>query len=270
MGLCGLLLTAASGGFAQSFTLYDGTSGVTPDDPSWGWTYASTGGTAVKTASGGLTTLDTTANDAISAGFSTVTSSRSTPFALNNATGYTVSFDLQTNAENHSNPNADKNGDGLADRSGVSLIVLGSNHQGVEMSFWQNEIWTQQSSPLFIHSPTSERDQGTGLTSLLTQYYLTVQGSSYSLSNAVGAVLLTGSLHDYYGNGAPALPYSASNFLFLGDDTTSANGSFSVANVSVTLATPEPGAWALVASGLTGSVLLWKRCRRHSATRKSR
>ncbi|MCW3096429.1 MAG: putative exosortase interaction protein [Chthonomonadaceae bacterium] len=269
MGLCGLLLAAANAGFAQSFTLYDGTSGVTPDNATWGWNYLSTGGSATKTAVGGVTTLDSTASDGISAGFSTVTSGRSTPFVLNNAAGYTVGFDIQVNSENHSNANADKNADGLADRSGVSLIVLGSDHKGVEMAFWQDEIWTQQDSPLFIHNTVSERDQGAGLTNLLTHYNLTVQGSSYSLSNAGGTVLLTGSLRDYFGNGAPSLPYATPNFLFLGDDTTSANGSVGIGRVTVTLATPEPGVWTLLASGLIGTGLLWKRRKRHSPGKKA-
>ncbi len=181
ISLCGLLLAVGSAGFAQSFTLYSGASGVTPDDASWGWNYLSTGGSAVKAASGGVTTLDSTASDGISAGFSTVTSARSTPFVLNNALGYTVGFDVQVNSENHSNASADKNADGLADRSGVSLIVLGSDHKGVEMAFWQNEIWPQQDNPLFIHNPVTERAQGANLTSLLAHYNLSVKGTTYAL-----------------------------------------------------------------------------------------
>jgi hypothetical protein len=258
IGLSGLLLAVASTGFAQSFTLYNGTSNVTPDDSAWGWSYLSQGGSAVKTAGGGVTTLDSTASDGISAGFSTVTSARSTPFVLDNARGYTVGFDIQVNAENHSNPNADKNADGLADRSGVSLIVLGSNHKGLELAFWQNEIWPQQDNPLFIHNTVTERAQGANLTSLLTHYDLQIQGSNYALSNA-GGVLLTGNVRDYAGNGAAFAPYTTSNFLFLGDDTTSARGNVNIARVTVTLATPEPGVWALLGSGLLGSVLLRRR-----------
>lgn len=268
MGLCGLLLTAAGAGFAQSFTLYNGASNVTPDDATWGWSYLSLGGSATKTASGGVTTLDSTANDSISAGFSTVTSARSTPFVLDNARGYTVGFDIRVNAEDHSNASADKNADGLADRSGVSLLVLGSDHKGLELAFWQNEIWPQQDSPLFIHNAVTERAQGANLTSLLTHYDLQITGSSYTLSNG-GGVLLTGNLRDYAGNGAAFAPYTTSNFLFLGDDTTSARGSVGIARVNVTLATPEPGAWTLLGSGLIGGGLLWKRRKRRSADKKA-
>jgi len=264
VGIGGLLLLVASAGFAQSFTLYNGVSGVTPDDASWGWNYLSTGGAAGKTAGGGATTLDSTASDGISAGFSTVTSARSTPFALNSAAGYTVGFDLQVNLEDHSNAGADKNADGLADRSGVSVIVQGSDHKGVELAFWQDEIWTQQDAPLFTHSPVTERAQGAGLTSLMTHYNLTVLGSTYSLTNGSGTVLLTGNLHDYFGNGGPALPYASPNFLFIGDDTTSARGSVSIAKVGVSLGTPEPGAWALLGSGLMGGGLMIRRRKRRS------
>ena len=264
VGLGGLLLLAASAGYTQSFTLYNGTSGVTPDDASWGWSYLSTGGSAGKTASGGVTTLDSTASDGISAGFSTVTSSRNNPFVLNSATGYTVSFDIQVNSENHSNAGADKNADGLADRSGVSVIVQGSDHKGVELAFWQDEIWTQQDNPLFIHNTVTERAQGAGLTSLLTHYNLNVLGSAYSLTNGSGTVLLTGSLRDYFSNGGPSLPYATPNFFFIGDDTTSARGSVSVARVGVSLGTPEPGAWALLGSGLMGGTLLIRRRKRRA------
>lgn len=269
MGLAGLMLAAASGSFAQTFTLYNGASGVTPDDASWGWSYASTGGSAGKTASGGVTNLDSTVSDGISAGFSTVTSTRSTPFALNNANGYTVGFDLQVNTEDHSNASADKNGDGLADRAGVSLIVLGNDHKGVELAFWQNEIWAQQDSPVFTHSTTTERNQSAGLTSLLTHYNLTIQGNSYSLANGSGTVLLTGTLKDYLGNGGPSLPYGVSNFLFVGDDTTSARGSASIGSVTVSLGTPEPSTWALLSSGLLGSGLLWRRRTRKAMCKRT-
>ena len=270
LSLSALLLASASVGFTQSFTLYNGASNVTLDDPSWGWNYVSQGGSAIKTAGGGMTTLDSTASDSISAGFSTVTSSRSTPFILDNARGYTVGFDIQVNTENHSNPAADKNADGLADRSGVNLIVLGSDHKGLELAFWQDEIWPQQDNPLFIHNALKERAQGVSLTSLLTHYDLRIQGNNYVLANGGGTVLLTGNLRDYAANGAPALPYAGQNFLFLGDDTTSARGSVGIAGVKLLLATPEPGAWALLGSGLAGGALLGRRRNRSSAKKNVR
>ena len=162
-----------------------------------------------------------------------------------------------------------KNADGLADRSGVSLIVLGSDHKGVELAFWQDEIWAQQASPVFTHSAVSERDQSAGLTSLLTHYNLNVQGSTYTLSNGGGTVLLAGTLKDYLANGGPALPYAAGNFLFFGDDTTSARGNASIGGVTVSLTTPEPGVWGLLASGFLGSSLLWRRRKRRSSSQKA-
>ena len=51
---CLLLL---SGGAARAQLLYDGSSGVTPDNNQWNWNYASLGGTASNTASGGAAIL---------------------------------------------------------------------------------------------------------------------------------------------------------------------------------------------------------------------
>ncbi|MEL6209666.1 MAG: hypothetical protein AAFR44_05675, partial [Pseudomonadota bacterium] len=66
------------------------------------------------------------------------------------------------------------------------------------------------------------------------QYSLAVQGNSYTLS-ANGTAILTGTLQDYTAgntNGAPN-PYTTSNFIFLGDNTTSARGEFRLNQIAL-------------------------------------
>ncbi len=255
----------ASVSLAQSTVLYDTAGSLTPDQSPWGWTYQAIGPVS-PTFSGGATQLDTSASDAYQAGFA-----RFTPNALNASLGYTVRFDLKTLSEDHSNSASDKNSDGLSDRAGIAVIVLGSDHKGVELDFWQNEIWAQQISPIFTHSQTSERGfldttaAGTGVDGL-DRYDLKIIGNSYSLfANGASSALLTGLLKDY---SAGPIIYSSTNFLFIGDNNTTTRGSFQLSHVEAIVA-PEPGSIVIlgIASGL---LTLGTRAIRHSTRRKKR
>ena len=89
----------------------------------------------------------------------------------------------------------------------------------------------------------------------LTRYELEVRGSQYRLL-AGGAEILAGPLRDYYWppdvitNPALAV-YGRENFLFLGDDTSSASAEFDLGRVSVQapIAVPEPATVVLVLGG---------------------
>lgn len=218
--------------------LYDGSSGVLPDHTSWGWSYVATGGTA--SMGGGMANLDTTANDLFAAGWG-----RTAPFSLNASTGFTVRFDVQIVAETHSASSADKNGDGLADRAGFSIIVLGSDAKGVELAFWEDEVWAQQDAPLFIHSTSSERAFLD--TTALTRYDLTMAGNAYILK-AGGTTILSGARKDYSAFTGFPDPYETPDFLFFGDNTSSASGRSGVAWVEAT-PVPEPATCAVLAIG---------------------
>jgi hypothetical protein len=195
--------------------LYNGSLNTLPEQQG-ALLFASSGGSvATEAASSGKTTLDS-GDAAVKAGWSTLLSN------LDRTTGFDLSFDLKINSETH-NTN---------DRAGTSVILLGSDHQGVELGFWTNDIWAQTSSPAFTHGEEHAFD-----TTAMTHYDLSIQGSSYNLS-ANGTSILTGPVRDYGGLGASPNVYAFGNFVFIGDDTTSATGSMDFASMAIA---PEPG-----------------------------
>lgn len=234
------IVVAACCAASQAVVLYDGSSGQLPDHPGWGWNYGATGGSTG--VGGGATTLDTLGDIATSAGWG-----RLAPFTLDPSAGFTVRFELRIESEDHSAPGADKNGDSLADRAGFSVIVLGADRRGVELGFWEDEVWAQQDVPLFIHSPISERTFRD--TRVMTRYEVTVVGSSYEL-RADGALVMSGSSKDYTAFAGFPDPYETPNFLFFGDNTSSASARAQIAYVEAT-PVPEPSTMAL-ALGIVG------------------
>lgn len=229
------LLAGIATAEAATVTLYNGALGTAPS--SQGWISQTTG--ATQTVGGGATTLNTTANDGVQAGYS-----RFTP--LNRTTGYTLSFRVQLLAEDHSNPAAQNNTavDNIADRAGFSIIVLSSDLQGIELGFWTNDltttnrIWAQNDGPVKadpVSAPSGTRfthAEGTSFnpSSGLINYDLSVLNNSYTLY-ANSSPILSGALRNYSNEGSV---YGLSNFLFFGDNTTSARGSFSLASVAAT------------------------------------
>lgn len=249
IGLVSTLLMATAT-LAPAQTLYDGASGKTPDQAPYTWIFGQTPPPPDLRgiAGNGATTLNTTGNNGFMAGYN-----HFAPFALNSITGYTVSFDLQVNSETHDGPTADKNSDGIADRAGVSLIVLGNDNRGVELAFWNNEVWTQNNA--FLHTVGDGENAAFDTTSGRIHYVLDVANGGYALS-ADGTALLGGSLHSYAAFGPP---YTLPNYLFIGDDTTSARGNFSLFQVQVT---PEPGTLASLLGLMAGSTGILYRARR--------
>ncbi|OUL33201.1 hypothetical protein BV372_17190, partial [Nostoc sp. T09] len=163
--------------------------------------------------------------------------------------GFTVSFDLKINSESH---NKDDNGDGIQDRAGFSVTVVTSdNTKAIELGFWGNQIWAQNDGPnapsgptktLFTHSATESVSYNT--MSTLTHYDLTIKGNTYYLFAAGGtAPILTGSLRNYtafdhtsagpLGTSLPYDPYERTNFIFLGDNTTSAQADVNLKNIAL-------------------------------------
>lgn len=209
---------------ARAQVLYDGALNTAPGDQGW---FAFTVG-ATETVSGGATTLDTQALNAVQAGYSR------TDTTLDRNGGFSLRFTVRLLAESHANP----------DRAGFSLICLTSDAKGIELGFWSDRVFAQSDSPsLFVHAEEGFLDT----TAARTPYTLDVQGSAYTL-RAHGAVVLSGALRDYTGFAGFPDPYETPNFLFLGDDTTSARGAFQLSRVAVTA--PEPGTLALAAAGL--------------------
>ena len=192
--VAGLLASLASG---SAQILYDGALGL-PAGQSW--SYFATGGTQTSTNNGVL--LDTSANNGFQAGYSF-----SAP-RLNRTNGFAVRFTSRMLAEAHASAN----------RAGFSVIVLADDKRGLELAFWTNTIFAQADSPLFTHAEETNFPATNSV-----DYALTFHPTNYVLT-ANGAAILTGPVRDYTAFTGFPNPYSTPNFLFFGDDTTSAGG----------------------------------------------
>lgn len=213
--------------FAHAVTLYDGSLGTTPNVQ--GWTYFPDNGTfplppasVTMAATTGGTLLQTLSPNTDRAGFFR------SDISQNRNSGYTLRFNLRIDADD---VNVGNN-----DRAGFSVIALSSDLQGIELAFWDDSVFAQSDSPLFTHAEEALLN-----TSTLREYALTIQGSNYSLTWPGGSGL-SGVLRNYSAHSNAV--YSTSNFLFLGDNTTSAGADIFLGNVEFQ-AIPEPGTWAL-------------------------
>jgi len=236
-------------GLGGGVPLYDAQSGLLPTaQPDWDWTYGAfdTGSTA--TVVGGVLVLDSTAS-AGQAGFNHLSAN------LDSTVGFTLSFAFRLGSESH---------DPAGHRSGFSIIVLDQAAQGVELSFWTNEVWAKTPTGTFGHSATESINVNTTVD---RTYRLTFLGGQYTLTTD-NAAPLSGALRHYtYASGSPVDPfvnliYDQTNYIFFGDNTSSAAAN--VALSAITLApVPEPGEWALMLAGL-GCVAAVARRRRRS------
>ncbi len=218
---------AASGSYAPSAaptcastsTLYDGALGGTPDTQ--GLLYPQTFAvSATQTFSNGLTILDTTPLQSDLAGY--VGDPARVP-ALDRTSGYTLTFGVQVVSEAHGNNN----------RAGFSIIALSQDKLGVELGFWSDHIWAQEGGTdpnLFTHAEDAPFTTTTGLIS----YTLAIHGGTYALA-ANGAPILNGNLRDYTAFAGFPDPYETPNFIFLGDDTSSAKAKIRLAAFAVTV-----------------------------------
>lgn len=195
--------------------LYDGALGTPPE--AQGLFFF---GAAVPVTAGGATTLDTSANDLLKAGY---TLNPTVAITLDRAAGFQAIFAAQLITETHASN----------DRAGFSVIVLSSDKQGIELSFWRDRVWAQEGGAepgLFTQAEGAPFD-----TTGLVTYTLTLTSTAYTLS-AGDAPLLSGPVRDYTAfDGSPDV-YENPNFLFLGDNTASARASVRFSYVAVDLA----------------------------------
>jgi hypothetical protein len=215
--LCRLtaLFTLALSAHALPVILYDGTLGNSPTAQGWSLGTVSITGSAGEVVGGGGVTLSTTGSTRSGYGILS-------PVPLDRTISYQLTFDLQLNSESHSS----------TDRAGLSIIAIGTDLQGIEIGLWPGDIWAQNAG--FTHGEDAAYN-----TTQRTLYTLAVGGSGYQLS-AGGNVLLSGALLNYSASGAP---YNVPNFVFVGDDTFSANASSSF--FAATVSNPEPATWLL-------------------------
>lgn len=151
---------------------------------------------------------------------------------IDSGTGTTLNFSFQTVSESHANAN----------RAGFSVILLDSQHRGIELGFWSDQVWAQSGAD-FLHA------EGTSFnTTVFSSYSLSMQNGLYSLSSG-GTTLLSGAMRDYSSFGSV---YTQNNFIYMGDDTSSAQGSVKIGAISLTAGggnpvstVPEPSTLAL-------------------------
>ncbi|WP_420628737.1 Calx-beta domain-containing protein [Candidatus Leptofilum sp.] len=145
--------------------------------------------------------------------------------ALDRDAGYQLRFDMRLISEDHSGNN---------NRAGFNVILLSEDVYGVEMAFWENEIWVQEGNGADLFTQA----EGTlfNTTNTLTNYALTVISNTYLLA-ANGMPLLSGNLRQYTDWEPPSMilpdPYEQPNQLFLGDDTSSAGAEVWLGDVAI-------------------------------------
>jgi MprA protease rhombosortase-interaction domain-containing protein len=253
----GVIAMLASAAGAQTTYLYQGSGTQTPQSQGWLSEFAP-GVTPV--SSGGTTTFDSTSSASLEGGYSNDTVLGSPVNAafpsLNPNKGFSVSLDVEINSESHGNND---------NRAGFDWIVLGSDNKGVELDFWDTNIWAQQyntSNSTFTKSATEDVDAQNTLNfdstfstqSAINDYVLSVQGTNYYLTDN-GSLILDGQTHDYTASGME--PYTLANYIFIGDDTSEAAASETFSTLSVTV--PEPASAGVLL--MIGSAALARRRR---------
>jgi hypothetical protein len=204
----------------KTLILYDAMSGAIPDTSLMSFADFPFGG-IVPTYSEGATIMDTTiaGNEVFAGWISSAATILGFPI-LDRTEGVQVNLTVQVESESHTRDT----------RSGLSLIVLDKDKKGIELSFGENEIWAKSddnTGGLFARG----EDVAFATTGMVA-YQLTLIGDTYTLT-ANGQTLLTGPIRDYTSFDGFPDPYETPNFLFLGDNTTSAQARIRLQFVSV-------------------------------------
>ena len=206
----------------KTVVLYDAMSGALPNTSLMTFTDFPTG-TASLAYVEGAAVLDTTlsSKETFAGWVSNLSTTPGFP-VLDRTTGVEVNFTMQVESETHGN----------SDRAGFSVIILDQAAKGVEIAFWENQIWVQSdenTGGLFRHGEGIAYATTTGL----TDYQVTLVDDTYTLT-ANAEQLLTGPLRDYSSFTGFPDPYEVPNFLFFGDDSTSSQARVKLSYVSIT------------------------------------
>lgn len=208
----------------ETTILYDGRLETTLDQQ--GFSYLAFGSTTSQLYASGVTVLDTTGDISEQAGYF----SREEK-SLDRRLGYKLQFTIQVGEEEHRRPH----------RAGFSVIILSDDLLGLELGFWEDEIWVQEGGTtgnLFTHAEGIAFDT----TADLIPYELSILNDTYSLSTG-GTTLLSGPLRDYTAfEGFPDV-YESPGLLFLGDNTRRGAAKTAVSYVAIetnSLATATP------------------------------
>ncbi len=216
--------------------LYDGSLGTLPSVQGFTFFGPGTTQTAPNLPTQPFTVLDTTASNSLQGGYTP-----NVALSLDRIAGYAVNVSARVVSETHA----------TNDRAGFSIIALSSDKRGVELGFWTDRVWAQTDTPLFTHG-----EEALYNTTVQTAYSLAIQNNTYTLyANALP--ILSGGLRDYTAFAGFPDVYENPNFLFLGDDTTSAQARFELRSASVgafPTVVPEAGTGLLmlIAVGMVG------------------
>lgn len=168
---------------------------------------------------------------------------------LDRSAGFRIEFGLRMVSENHTSPN----------RSGTSLIVLDSQARGIELSFWTDTVFVKNADIAFSQGESRALD-----TTVERRYALEFLGNTYRLTTP-GMPTLDGPVRNYFADAADnlleQLVYGQTNYLFFGDNTTSAAASVLLRDLTLA-PVPEPSQAALILSGL--AILAWRAKRRRT------
>lgn len=231
---------------AASITLYDGVnfSGTPNNAPGSYLTFNSfdplnLASPGTQTAGNGKTTLNTSSPESLYGGYSNYnllnTLSNAAFPVLDSNAGYTISFTIKINSQTNTGTNG-------PNRAGFSVTALDNNKKGIEIGFRNTDIFAQNSNFNAIDPAEQKTSFGSVLGNFST-YDLKVLGNNYTLSNG-GDDLFSGSLRSYTISSNPLTAvYGNPNFLFFGDNTTSAGASVDIQNITLTTnstAVPEP------------------------------
>lgn len=165
---------------------------------------------------------------------------------LDRNAGFSLTIGMRMQGEDHS---------GNSNRAGFSITLLDSEHKGVEIGFQNNRIFAQNDGTLGTTMFTAgEQTTAAGDIAALgtfNTWNLSVTGSGYSLTRA-GSLVLSGALRDYSAyTGLGQDAYRTTNFLFVGDNTTSAGATTTIQYLSIGPApVPEPSAYMMLLAGL--------------------
>lgn len=205
----------------KTVVLYDAASGAIPSTQLMNFIDFPLGASAPTYENAG-TILDTTLSGSETYAGWLSNAGATTGFPLlDRVIGFHVNFSIQVEHEAHTNNN----------RAGFSIIILSQDARGIELAFWENEIWVQNDDTtggLFTRGEAVAFN-----TTGLVNYQLTITGDTYTL-DVNGAPILTGPLRDYSNFEGFPDPYQTPSFLFMGDNTTSAQARIRLNYVSVT------------------------------------
>ncbi|MCC5828582.1 MAG: hypothetical protein JJU36_03965 [Phycisphaeraceae bacterium] len=210
------VLPIVGGAKVQAQIIYDAALDTLPD--SQGWWYLTNplfNANTTRSVSGGLLTVDSTTVRTEAAGF--FNNSHPIRPTLDRNEGFALGWTFRMLEEIHVSSH----------RAGFSIIVLDQFNRGIELGFWEDSIWAQDDDPLFIKAESSAFDT----TADLARYWLAMVGDTWTLT-VDGQIILTGPVRDYSAFTGFPNPYVQQDFVFFGDNTSSASAKWQMGRMA--------------------------------------